>query len=92
MTQEANGLLIEIIGWTGSIAILLAYSLNSYQKIRSDSLFFLFLNLTGGLLLIVYSFYKAALANAFLNMVWVIVAVIALGKLYHQQRMKKSSP
>lgn len=90
MTPEETGLLIEIIGWTGSIAILLAYSLNSYQKIRSDSLFFLFLNLAGGLLLIVYSFYKAAMANAFLNLVWVVVAVIALVKLYNQKRFKRS--
>lgn len=90
MTPQENGLLVEIIGWTGSIAILLAYSLNSYQKIRSDSLLFLFLNLAGGMLLIVYSFYKAAMANAFLNLVWVVVAMIALGKLYHQRRVRKS--
>lgn len=90
MTQEDNGLLVEIIGWTGSAAILLAYALNSYQKIRSASLTFLFLNLSGGLLLIAYSFYKDALANVFLNVVWVVVAVAALGKLLYQRRVKKS--
>lgn len=90
MTQEDNGLLVEIIGWTGSSAILLAYALNSYQKIRSASLTFLFLNLSGGLLLIAYSFYKDALANVFLNVVWVVVAVAALGKLLYQRRVKKS--
>lgn len=90
MTQEENGLLVEIIGWTGSSAILLAYALNSYQKIRSASLTFLFLNLSGGLLLIAYSFYKDALANVFLNVVWVVVAVAALGKLLYQRRVKKS--
>jgi len=83
--------LLEIIGWIGSLAILLAYSLNSYQKIRSDSLAFLLLNLTGGLLLMAYTFYKDALANTFLNLVWVIVAVIALIKLYQHRSAKHPS-
>jgi hypothetical protein len=80
-------LLIETIGWIGSAAILTAYALNSYQKIRSDSLFFLLLNFTGGLLLIAYSYFKDAMANAFLNVVWVIVAIVALGKLYQRRRL-----
>lgn len=81
MTEDSLGILMEIIGWIGSAAILSAYALNSYQKIRSDSLAFLVLNLSGGLLLMAYTFYKDALANTFLNLVWVVVAVIALAKL-----------
>ena len=89
MAEKDLELLMEIIGWVGSFGILLAYSLNSYQKIRSDSLLFLFLNLAGGLLLMVYTFYKDALANTFLNLVWVIVAIVALGKYYHHRLIKK---
>ena len=91
MSEKDWGLLVEIIGWVGSAEILLAYALNSYQKIRSNSLTFLILNLTGGLLLMVYTFYKDAFANTFLNLVWVIVAVIALIKFYHQRAAKKPS-
>lgn len=80
---------VEIIGWVGSISILLAYALNSYQKIRSDSPVFLFLNLIGGLLLMAYGYYKDAFANTFLNFVWVVVALIALGKLYRKRIKKK---
>jgi hypothetical protein len=82
-------LVVEIIGWIGSIAILLAYGLNSYQKIKSDALAFPLLNLGGGLLLIVYTVYKDALANTFVNLVWVIIAIIALGKYYHHRAGKK---
>lgn len=89
MARNDLHIIMEIIGWLGSIGILTAYALNSYQKIRSDSTAFLVLNLTGGLLLMVYTFYKDALANTFLNLVWVIVAIIALGKLYHQRNVKK---
>ena len=73
-------LLIETIGWIGSIAILLAYGLNSYQKIKSNSLAFLFLTLSGGLFLIIYSWYKEAYANIFVNLVWVVIAILALAK------------
>ena len=74
-------MLIDIIGWIGSVEVLLAYGLNTYQKIKSDSIAYIVLNLTGGIFLIIYSFYYAAYANTFINVVWVIVALIALAKL-----------
>ena len=74
-------LLIDIIGWIGSFEVIAAYGLNSYQKIKSDSILFYVLNLTGGLLLILYSVYKEAFPNAFINIVWVIIALVALIKL-----------
>lgn len=74
-------LLIEIVGWIGSIEVLLAYGLNSYQRLRSDSMVFYLLNLTGGLALIVYTVYKAAYASAFINVVWVLIALIAIGRV-----------
>ena len=90
MADEDFDLLVEVIGWIGSISILTAYALNSYQKIRAQSVLFLMLNLGGGLLLIAYSYYKDALANTFLNLVWVIVAIIALVKLYQNTKKGKS--
>jgi hypothetical protein len=80
-------IIIEIIGWIGSIEVLLAYGLNTYQKIRSDSPVFYFLNLTGGIFLIVYTVYKEAFANAFINIVWVLIAIVAIAKMLS----KKSS-
>ena len=74
-------LFINILGWIGSVEVLAAYGLNSYQRIKSDSILFYVLNLTGGLLLIVYSVYKEAFPNAFINIVWVIIAIIALLKI-----------
>ena len=78
---------VEVIGWIGSIGILLAYGLNSYQKIKSNSLAFSLLNLTGGLFLMVYTLYKEAYANTFLNLVWVAIAIIALGKFAAKQNI-----
>jgi hypothetical protein len=74
-------LLIDIIGWSGSVMVITAYGLNSYQKIKSDSFLFLFLNLVGGIFLIIYSVYYTAYANTFINVVWVLIAIPALIKL-----------
>ena len=38
---------ITAMGWIGSVAVIAAYALNSLQKIKSDSLIFQVLNLTG---------------------------------------------
>jgi hypothetical protein len=79
-------LTIDILGWIGSIAVIAAYGLNSYQKIKSDSYSFLILNLTGGIFLIVYSYYYTAYANTFINVVWVIIAVPALIRLFRKSK------
>jgi len=88
MSEKEIEWIVEIIGWVGSAAILSAYALNSYQRIRSDQPTFLWLNLIGGLLLMGYTFYKDALANTFLNLVWVVVAVVALARLFRRRTAK----
>lgn len=71
-------ILIHVLGWTGSVMVIAAYGLNSYQKLASDSLAFLVLNLVGGILLIIYSAWLSAFANTFINVVWVLIAIPAL--------------
>jgi hypothetical protein len=75
-------LLIDVIGWIGSVEVIAAYGLNSYQKIKSDSVYFQLLNLTGGVFLIVNTLYYCAYPSAFINVVWVIIALIALGRMF----------
>lgn len=91
MFNSVHDWVVELVGWTGSICILLAYGLNSYQKIHSSSRAFSLLNLAGGTLLIVYSIYKDAFANTFINLVWVVIAIIALVR-YRQQRARDKTP
>lgn len=74
--------IVEGIGVIGAIAVLLAYGLNTYKKIKSDDLSFLALNFTGALLLIFYSLAKLAWANLAINAVWVIIAVIHLARYF----------
>lgn len=77
---------IDAIGWMGSIAVVAAYGLNSYQRIKSNSLAFLLLNFFGGVALIIYSVYYTAYANTFINIVWVIIAIPALISLLRRKQ------
>lgn len=81
-------LIVDIIGWIGSILVVAAYGLNSYQKIKSDSLSFLLMNLVGAISLIIYGYYYSAFANIFINVVWVIIAVPGLIKFYSKSKAK----
>lgn len=71
----------DILGWIGSFCVVLAYGLNSYQKLKSDSLIFYTLNIAGGILLIIFSFFKEAYPNVFINVVWVVIAIPAMFKI-----------
>ncbi len=79
---------IDVIGWIGSVEIILAYGLNSYQRLKSDSLVFQLLNLSGGAFLIVNTVYYGAFPSAFINVVWVLIAVPAI---YQILKNKKSA-
>jgi len=77
-------LLIDIMGWVGSVEVILAYGLNSYQKIKSDSVVFQLLNLTGAAFLIVNTIYYGAYPSTVINIVWVVIAIVALVKAWQK--------
>lgn len=78
--------LIEILGWIGSVEVIAAYALNSYQKIKADSWQFQILNLTGAIFLIVNSVYKQAYPFTLINSVWAVIAISALVRMYTTKR------
>lgn len=71
-------LIVEIAGWYGAVAILGAYALVSFELISSDGLLFQVLNLTGALGIIAIAAYKKVRQSVVLNIVWGVVAVIAI--------------
>lgn len=78
-------LLINILGWVGSIEVVTAYALNSSQKIKSDSITFQSLNLTGAIFLIINSLYKEAYPFTFINTVWAVIAVVAIVRIIRKK-------
>jgi hypothetical protein len=81
----------EITGWVGSVVVLVAYGLNSAKKIKSDSLAFQLMNIIGGISLIVYSIFKEAFANTFINAVWVLIGVITIINVFRKRKAKGKS-
>ena len=72
---------IEIFGWYGMVAILLAYTLTSFSSISSTNIWYQVLNITGGLGLAVISLHKKAYQPATVNLIWAIIGCIAIFKL-----------
>ena len=73
-------LLIDILGWTGSILYLLAYALVSLKKTEGDSLLYQGINIFAGSLLVIYTLYLGAFATTGLNAVWVVIGLLTLGR------------
>ena len=68
----------EIIGWYGTIAIVLAYAMSSFGVISSNSLFYQVLNGTGALGIVYISLKKKAYQPGVLNIVWAVIALVAI--------------
>lgn len=73
-------LLIDILGWTGSILYLLAYALVSAKKVEGDSLLYQGMNIVAGVLLVVYTLALGAYATTSLNAVWAAIGLFTLGR------------
>lgn len=79
-------IVIEILGWVGSTEVILAYALVSSQKIESDNFWYQFLNLTGAILLIINTIYNESYPSMFINVVWVVIAIVALSKMRFKRK------
>jgi len=73
--------LYEIIGWTGTLAILLAYFLVSSKKISPDDKNYQLLNLIGTIGIIINSAVHGAIPSVGLNVVWLLIAIYGLLKV-----------
>ena len=71
-------LLVDILGWSGTILIIAAYYLVSNGKLPASGKLYQVLNLVGAVLLGVNVFYKQAWPAVALEAVWVLIAAVAL--------------
>jgi len=76
----ATSLLIQILGWTGSVLYLLAYALVSLKKTDGDSLLYQGVNIVAGVFLVIYTLTLEAYATTGLNAVWVAIGLFTLGR------------
>ncbi|MGP8126421.1 MAG: CBU_0592 family membrane protein [Candidatus Bathyarchaeia archaeon] len=72
---------VEILGWYGLIAVVIAYGSVSLSFISPNTYVYQFLNLSGSVGLGLVAFVKRAYQNGVLNVVWGAIAVLALIRL-----------
>lgn len=73
-------MIFDIFGWIGMVLVLLAYFLLSLEKI-SNGIGYQTLNLVAALLMAIGLFPKNAWFSFTLQIIWALVAVIALIKI-----------
>ena len=73
-------LLINILGWVGSILYLIAYALVSLKKTEGDSVLYQCMNIIATFLLVLYTIYLGAYATTALNAVWAAIGIFTLGR------------
>ena len=73
-------LLIDFLGWMGSILYLLAYALISAKKTEGDSILYQGMNILAGVLLVIYTLSLGAYATTGLNTVWILIGLFTLGR------------
>jgi len=72
--------LIEWYGWFGMAGIVLAYALASFSVIEATGLAYQVLNGLGALGIVFVSFYKKAVQPGVLNIIWTLIAVVAIAR------------
>ena len=73
-----TALIINILGWLGSISLIAAYWMNSTNRLSAQTFLYQNLNLFGSICLIINSTYYHAYPSSFVNIVWAIVAITSL--------------
>lgn len=71
----------EIVGWYGTVAIIGAYALSSFNIISPQTIIYQLLNVTGAMGIVVVSFNKKVYQPAVLNIIWTIIGAVALLKI-----------
>ena len=71
-------LLMDVIGWIGAALVLSAYFLVSTKRLNGDSGPFQWLNLAGGIGLLVNTLYYRAYPSSLVNVVWILIAGLTL--------------
>ena len=78
--------LIDALGWVGALALIVAYASVSFRRMAADGSLYQVMNAIGSFLLIVNTMYYRAYPSAFVNVVWITIALAARLRLrrHHQ--------
>ena len=84
--------LIEIAGWLGAALLLLAYALVSYGRVGGRSVLYQTLNIAASVLLAANTSWHHAWPSAFVNIIWIVIAIGALSTAAASRRATPQEP
>lgn len=73
-------ILVETLGWIGSVLIVGAYALNMAGKLRADQPLYIWSNMIGGVFFVVNTIAHKAYPSALVNVIWVVIAIYSVFK------------
>jgi hypothetical protein len=73
-------IIVNVVGWLGMALLISAYALVTAGRLHGPGLTFQLMNLFGGGFLMVNSAYYSAWPSAALNLVWVVIGTVGLGR------------
>ena len=82
---------VEVVGWVGASLILGAYLLLSMGKVTGQSMAYQAMNAVGAAGFIVNGWWHGAIPNTALNVVWMIIAAIALWRIAAKRRARAAT-
>ena len=83
--------LVEIMGWIGSVLIVGSYALNITGRLEATHKLYVLANILGGLFFVVNTYFHQAYPSMFVNIVWVIIAIVMLNKKDKNKEAKNKS-
>ena len=78
-------ILFQIIGWSGSALLIIAYVLVSSKKLGPESVKYQVINLAGALFLLIYALYTLAYPFVLVNFIWLLIGLNFLYKIYKKE-------
>ena len=76
---------VDVLGWTGSALVLIAYYLVSTQRIDSKNYVFHVLNSLGSACLIANTLFYRTYPVVTLNLIWLGIGISSLVKIYRRK-------
>ncbi len=86
--METTQIIIDSIGWIGSLMLIAGYWLNSKGKIDAQSISYQLLNVIGSVLLIVNTIYYGAYPSSAVNIIWVFIGIFYITKIQKKEKIE----
>ena len=80
--NEKSSFEVKLIGWVGTIILIVAYSLNSLGYLETKNIIYPILNLLAATLLAVRVYSDKNWSNLFLETFWGAIAVVSIIKYF----------